>query len=304
MSDESLKRLRWRDALVAKVLAERDSPIISTYWIASKVFQLGMERAYEGQPLQLPAGQPGAVMLGEARKALLKRKVILQDKSLPSQLYRLPGETAPVPELMCSIDPFGHVAYLSAMAYHGLTNRLPKVLYFVSPHPPIWNDLAEEKMRRDLGDLYGPYTDSELPRLRRVKIEKLDGVVIKEIRTKEHRGGWRSANDGALRVTGLGKTFVDMLQHPDICGGIRHVIEVFQEQAPLHLKAIVAAFNTHGGPIDKVRAGYILETYCGIDSVEVGEWTAYASRGGSRKLNPQADYSPEFSAKWCLSINV
>ncbi|TWR02934.1 hypothetical protein FQJ84_22620, partial [Xanthomonas vasicola] len=81
MSDESLKRLRWRDALVAKVLAERDSPIISTYWIASKVFQLGMERAYEGQPLQLPAGQPGTVMLGEARKALLKRKVILQDKS-------------------------------------------------------------------------------------------------------------------------------------------------------------------------------------------------------------------------------
>ncbi|RNK89768.1 hypothetical protein C9404_13245, partial [Xanthomonas vasicola pv. vasculorum] len=121
--------------------------------------------------------------------ALLKRKVILQDKSLPTQLYRLPGETAPVPELMCSIDPFGYVAYLSAMAYHGLTNRLPKVLYFVSPHPPIWNDLAKEKMRRDLGDLYGPYTDSELPKLRRVKIEKLDGVVIKEIRTKkEHRG--------------------------------------------------------------------------------------------------------------------
>ncbi|RNK80013.1 hypothetical protein C9392_15065, partial [Xanthomonas vasicola pv. vasculorum] len=79
-----------------------------------------------------------------------------------------------------SIDPFGYVAYLSAMAYHGLTNRLPKVLYFVSPHPPIWNDLAKEKMRRDLGDLYGPYTDSELPKLRRVKIEKLDGVVIKE----------------------------------------------------------------------------------------------------------------------------
>lgn len=95
MSDESLKRLRWRDALVAKVLAERDSPIISTYWIASKVFQLGMERTFEDQPLQLPAGQPGTVMLGEARKALLKRKVILQDKSLPTQLYRLPGETAP-----------------------------------------------------------------------------------------------------------------------------------------------------------------------------------------------------------------
>ncbi|UQQ17143.1 type IV toxin-antitoxin system AbiEi family antitoxin domain-containing protein [Xanthomonas arboricola] len=304
MSDDSLRRLRWRDALVAKVLAERDSPIISTYWIASKLFRLGMERTYEGQPLQLPADQPGAVMLGEARKALLKRKVIVQDKSLPGQLYRLPGETWPVSELMCSIDPFGYVAYLSAMAYHGLTNRLPKVLYFVSPYPPIWNDLAEEKMRKDLGDLYRPYAESELPKLRRIKIEKLDGVVIKEIRTKEYGGGWRSANNGTLRVTGLGRTFVDMLQHPDICGGIRHVIEVFQEHAEQHLKAIVAAVNTHGGPIDKVRAGYILESYCGIESIDVDAWTACASRGGSRKLDPQGEYSPDFSAKWCLSINV
>ena len=304
MTDELLKRLRWRDALAAKVLAERDSPVISAYWIASKLFRLATDRTYEGQPLQLPADPPGARMLGEARKALLKRKLIYQDKSLPSTLYRIPGESAPAADLMCSIDPFGYVAYLSAMAYHGLTNRLPKVLYFVSPHPPIWNKLAEEKMRKDLDDLYSGYTNSDLPKLRRVKIERLDGVVIKEIRTKEYGGGWRNANDGALRVTGLGKTFLDMLQHPDICGGIRHVIEVFEDHAALHLKSIVAAINAHGTTIDKLRAGYILEEICGVESPEIDAWAVLASRGGSRKLDPQAEYSPEFSAKWCISLNV
>lgn len=304
MSDEPLKRLRWRDALAAKVLAERDSPIISSYWIASKLFQLTVDRSYEGQLLQLPRDRPGPRMLGEARRTLLKRKLLSEDKSLPSTLYRIPGESAPVPELMCSIDPFGYVAYLSAMAYHGLTNRLPKVLYFVSPHPPIWKTLADERMRKDLGHFYDGYMASDLPKLHRVKIEKLDGVVIKEIRTKVYGGGWRNANEGALRVTGIGKTFLDMLQRPDICGGIRHVIEVFEEHAPLHLKAVVSAINAHGTTIDKLRAGYILEELCGINSPEIEAWASLASRGGSRKLDPQAEYASEFSAKWCISLNV
>ncbi|WP_329891530.1 hypothetical protein [Stenotrophomonas sp. SMYL11] len=297
------KRIRWRDALVAQVLSERQPPVVSSYWLALKVFQLTQLSHFDGRPLQMPERGPDQRMFTEARNALISRGVLHQSKGLHPSLYRTSNEPQDAAELMCAIDPFGYVAYLSAMAYHGLTNRLPKVLYFVSPNPHLWKDLAQERMRKDLGSLYGDFVFTRLPRLRHFNIEKIDGVVIEEIRTKERRG-WRSANDGALRVTGIGNTFLDMLQRADICGGMRHVIDVFEEHARLHLSSIVTAVNTHGSVIDKMRAGYILETHCGIDSPEVDAWAALASRGGSRKLDPQGEYSSEFSSKWCISINV
>jgi hypothetical protein len=303
MSESVAKRLRWRDALVAQVLGERRTPVVSNYWLAVQLYKLVFNERTDGRELQLPASGPDGRMLAEARNALLSRNILYQDSALPSTLFRVKGETMGVPELMCSIDPFGHVAYLSAMSYHGLTNRLPKVLYFVSPNPALWKELAREKMLKDLGSHYDGYIQSGLPKLRHAHLEKLDGVVIEEIRTKD-RGGWRSANEGMLRVTGIGKTFVDMLQRQDICGGIRHVLDVFEEHAPLHLSSIIAAFDTHGTAIDKVRAGYILEEHCGVRSAEVEAWTKFATRGGSRKLDPQAEYSSHFSAKWSLSLNV
>lgn len=303
MTESISKRIRWRDALVAQILSERQPPVVSSYWLALKLFQLASQSHYDGRPLQLPERMPDSRMLTEARHALLNRGVIHQGKGLHSSLYRTSNEPVAVAELMCSIDPFGYVAYLSAMAYHGLTNRLPKVLYFVSPNPAIWRDLAAERMRKDLGPLYQDFMEAKLPKLRHFSIEKLDGVVIEEIRTKERRG-WRSANEGSLRVTGIGNTFLDMLQRADICGGTRHVIDVFEEHAKLHLSSIITAINTHGTVIDKMRAGYILETHCGVSSSEVDAWAVHASRGGSRKLDPQAEYSSEFSPKWCISINV
>lgn len=303
MNESASKRIRWRDALVAKVLSERQPPVVSSYWIAHKLFELASGSTFDGRPLQLPQRTPDSRMLTEARQALLSRGVLHQDKSLHSSLFRTSNEDVDVAELMCSIDPFGYVAYLSAMAYHGLTNRLPKVLYFVSPNPVLWRGLASERMRKDLGPLYDDFCDAKLPKLRHFKVEKLDGVVIEEIRTKERRG-WRSANDGAFRVTGIGYTFLDMLQRADICGGTMHVIDVFEEHARLNLAAIVTAINTHGTIIDKMRAGYILETRCGIQSPEIDAWATHASRGGSRKLDPQAEYSSDFSPKWCISINV
>jgi len=304
MQDSPEKKLRWRDALVAKVLTERNSPVVSNYWVAVKLLELTHSGSYGGRPLQLPKRPVDSRMLAEARNALLSRGVLTQDKALPKTLFRIPdAKNVDQAEIMCAIDPFGYLAYLSAMAYHGLTNRLPKVLYFVTPESGLWRSLAEEKMRKDLGDLFASYQLAELPQLRHSNIEKLDGMLIEQIRTKTI-GGWRSVRDGALRVTGIGRTFLDMLQRADLCGGIRHVLEVFEESASPHLSAIVAELNTHGAKVDRVRAGYILEEYCGISDSRIDAWVIDVSRGGSRKLDPQAEYSSNFSEKWALSINV
>lgn len=297
-------RMRWRDALAADVLAAQPPPIVSTYWIASRLLLLVIAGRYDGKELQLPKVATVSEMLSDARDALLKRGILQRDRSLPNYLFRtVHAADADAAQLMCVIDPFGYIAYLSAMAHYGLTNRLPKILYFVTPDSTLWREMANEKMATDLGEWASRYRLEQLPELKHSKIEKISGVLLQTIRTKQ-LGGWRYGKNQTIRVTGLGRTFLDMLRRPDLCGGVRHVIEVYEEHASTHLGAIIAEFNSHGAVIDRMRAGYVLEEYCDISDPRIEEWAEQASRGGSRKLDPQAGYSSNFSEKWALSINV
>jgi predicted transcriptional regulator of viral defense system len=85
---------------------------------------------------------------------------------------------------------------------------------------------------------------------------------------------------------------------------MHHVLAVFDVSAQNHLSNIVDEVERNGTPIEKVRAGYILEERCKITDPIFNEWVKHVTRGGSRKLDPQAEYSPRYSAKWSLSINV
>jgi predicted transcriptional regulator of viral defense system len=106
------------------------------------------------------------------------------------------------------------------------------------------------------------------------------------------------------RVATIGRTFLDMLREPDLCGGIYHVLDIFAEQAPRYLRLIVDEIDRHGTKIDKVRAGYVLAERLNLTHPAFAVWQTCAQRGGSRKLDAQADYSPRFSETWCLSINI
>ena len=88
------------------------------------------------------------------------------------------------------------------------------------------------------------------------------------------------------------------------CGGIRHVIELFEEHARTYLGVILPEITQHGSKIDQARAGYILEERCSITDPAIDAWAAGTMRGGSRRLDPQAEYSPIYSERWCLSLNV
>jgi len=297
-------RIRWRDALDLKLRTESQAPVISNYRIAVELLQLITQEEYAGRRLIHPRRPVDRRMFYEARSNLVKRGALLTDRGLPNTILRFPGtKGSDAGEQMCAIDPFGYIGYLSAMAFHGLTNRLPKILFFITPEASLWGQMAAEKMKRDLGLLEDAFIQAELPVLRHSKIDKLETATVEEIRTK-NPGGWRVASGGAIRVTTLARTFLDMLQRPDLSGGIRHVIEVFEENAKPHLTSIISELNSSGAKIDRVRAGYILEEYCGIRDSRIDNWVVDAARGGSRKLDAQAEYSPKFSEKWCLSINV
>lgn len=304
MNEMKSEPLKWRDALDLKIRAEYKAPVISNYQLAVELMTLMNASEYAGRPLKKPNRPIDRRMFYEGRTALLKRALLVADKALPNTLLRFPDRKEAEPaEVICAVDPFGHIAFLSAMTFHGFTNRLPKVLYMVTPDARTWSRLAAERMARDLGDLEIEFRQQELPDLRHTRLEKLSGMVVEIFRSKD-LGGWRNARDGAIRVATIGRTFLQMLQKPDYCGGIHHVMDMYEEHAKSNLATIINEFNQHGTKIDRVRAGYILEERCGITDARIDEWTKDAARGGSRKLDAQAEYASNFSEKWCLSLNV
>ena len=295
--------ISWRDALDLELREEYTQPVISNHALAVELARLLSRPDYAGRAIRQPRNGLNRNTFQAARTALIERGALLPEDSLPSTQLRIPGrKNATQGEMMCAIDPFGHVAFLSAMEFHGLTNRLPKRLYFVTFDTASWQQHARDRTAHELGSLLPEFEEADLPALQYTRIGRLNGIVVETLRTKD-AGHWRNAMNGALRVTGIGRTFLDMIQRPDLCGGIRHVIEVFEEHAQAHITAIVSEFSANGGKIDRVRAGYILNDRCGIELPEIDAWCVDAARGGSRKLDAHAAYASAFSEKWSLSIN-
>jgi predicted transcriptional regulator of viral defense system len=158
-------------------------------------------------------------------------------------------------------------------------------------------------MKKDLSEDFSLFSEAHLPQLQRTAFTKLGGRPVHRY-TSNHHGAFRLLKEPNLRVSTLGRTFLDMLREPALCGGILHVLNVFRDAANSYLRLILDEIDQHGGDIDKVRAGFILEELCKTRDPRIDSWTAFAKRGGSRKLDASTEYSPQFSERWSLSINV
>jgi len=223
-------------------------------------------------------------------------------------VYRVANQEPLTTQEMISLaDPYIYVAYLSAMQRWGLTNRNPKYYFFGRPNKSIIKSLKPE-----LPEDNGYY--SELPirtpighhSLHRI----LQGQGQDKIRIIETRYPARTIWLGGehTRISSQASTFVDMLHRADLCGGIEHVIEAWtvhlSERKALVLDELIEIVDETPSSILKVRAGYLLTERIGITNDKVEEWNTFASRGGSRKLDPDRPYKNTFSEDWMLSINV
>jgi predicted transcriptional regulator of viral defense system len=107
-----------------------------------------------------------------------------------------------------------------------------------------------------------------------------------------------------VRVTEIGETFLDMLEHPERCGGMPHVLDVFAKHAATYLTPIVKRIDQADAKLTKVRAGYIINEMLGLKNQTAESWVRFAQRGGSQRLDPKAPYKPQFSENWMISLNV
>ena len=286
-------------------LGSLHQPVVTTYQLGVRLFQLYQAKTYHGQALiRLEKDVPTPSDLKRVTDRLLENGVLQPYKGFSDTVFVLLGKPPTAPEVACVLDPFTYLSHLNAMDYHGLTQRMPAMLFLSSPSPAEWPAFAEARMQRDLGKpQLESYRAAGLPALIRPRFDKLERQTVK-VYTSLHLGAFIAVRDRALRVATVGRTFLDMIREPDLCGGIYHVLEVFEAHAATYLRLITDEIEQHGTKIDKVRAGYILDERCGLKSATLDRWQAEVQRGGSRKLYAKGDYSSRFSERWSLSLNI
>ena len=287
-------------------LGSLDQAVVTRYELGTLVYRLYRARTFRAQPLRLTKDSPQLDDLHRVVRQLLAHGVLTPHQDFPQKrVFRILGKQADsVGELACAVDPFAFVSHLSAMDYHGLTDRLPTSLYLSSPVDKKWKSLALQRMQKDCNGFFDDYLYGHFPTLRRFAASRIGKRPVERRGVSDFHGAYRTVKGRVLRIATIGRTFLDMLQHPALCGGIRHVIDAFDMHARDHLELVIDEVEKRGSGIDKVRAGYILEERCGISHPKIDGWERFVQRGGSRKLDAQAEYSSNYSERWSLSINV
>lgn len=278
--------------------------VMTKYQLGVCIFHLYIKKTCQHYPLRLQKDIPARADFNRIFAELIDSGILYPSPGFPSSsVFNILGKHPLEEEIACSVDPFTYLSHLSAMAYHGLTDRIAQTIFLSSPAPKKWRSFAKKRMGRDFHDYLGAYYGSGFPKLTRISMDKIGRRRVTRFASL-HPGAFKSIKDERLRVSTIGRTFFDMIKTPDLCGGIYHVLDVFKEYAKRYLELIISEIDRHGGPIDKVRAGYVLEELCGLSHPIIESWVAYAQRGGSRKLDPDEEYRPVYSERWCLSINV
>lgn len=282
-----------------RALLKDNLPIITEY----EFFVLG-ERLFHqgdisGERLKYPPKEWDYTRSRRMISRLQRQRVIVPDADFRSGVWRVvqASTSGTAEEIVCLVDPFCYVSHLSAMQRYGLTERSPDALHVTRPKREIWNKLRDEKMAREMK------ADVHHPILVRYGFE--EAVRRRPVTVHESRNPAETlpVSDGS-RVSSLGRTFADMLSEPALCGGMRHVIDVWENHAEDSFDEIIEAIDTFDKKLVKVRAGYLLTELLGIRNPIVDSWEKNAQRGGSQKLDPDAPYEPVFSDRWMLSLNV
>ncbi|WP_291820854.1 hypothetical protein [Bosea sp. (in: a-proteobacteria)] len=316
------------DAALRKALVANQRPVVTEYALFLILRQLISDKVVDGVPIRQVKSSSVANRdtLRSRIRSLLKGRYARPDEDFypgvndgeprdPSsggQHYKV-LRIADVPdasaeEISALVDPFCYLSHLSAMQRYGLTNRSPAGLVISTPEVKLWREQRDAKIAKDYAHVQ---IDErfELGAPTRMPLEKIDlpetlrGRALDRHTTK-HRTELRPIRGSFARIPAIGEVFVQMIDRPELCGGINHVLEVWAGEAKTYLDEIIKAVDGHDQSIIKVRAGYLLETLAEARDPRIDAWQKFAQRGGSRKLDSGAPYLAIFSEKWMLSLNV
>lgn len=317
---------------VAEQLRRDQRPVVTWFDVEQVVRRLFRDRHLDGKPLRIRRSSPAAETFAAVRRALINPhgldtgplaelielrsalleqaaesggRLLIEDAEFLGRVWRVAGVPDGTPEeLCCLVDPWCYVSHLSAMQRWSLSNRNPLALHLTRPAAAIWQQQARAELR-DLpasepsGVLFKPRTRVAFPdRLRRRPLQVFQPSYL---------GRCVPVADSYARVATVGQTFWDMVQEPARCGGMTHVVEVWEERAEDYAEEIIAVFEDGALPTTHLafcRAGYLLEEVVGVSDSRVAAWTRFGRRGGSAKLDPTAPFVERHSERWNLSLNA
>jgi predicted transcriptional regulator of viral defense system len=228
------------------------------------------------------------------------------DSDYGRSVYRVVSTGESTAEEVCAlVNPFGYISHLSAMQRWGLTDRRPTALHLSVPPAGAAGPLIEERMKADYGQSFADFRTGEAVKLVFIRHPSVvRGRKVSVYNTKR-LGRWVQVGGEHARLATTGQTFLDMLEAPRLCGGMVHVLDVWQQHARAFTEEIIDTVNALGEPIHKVRAGYILDEVLRLgEDRRVQNWGRLAQRGRSRVLDPSKAFSSTHSEKWMLSINI
>lgn len=298
----NIKRTRLASA-VAERLSAAGRAVVTRYGIYQTLLAIAAE------PDNRKLLRASSVDSGHVRRVIDNLHMTLglgTDPDYHRNVYRvLTLGDVPAEEVFALVTPFGYISHLSAMQWWGLTVRRPDALHLTLPTATAARALIEGMIRDDLGD---QVEDDEFdPVVRLTYIQPPEVLRNRKIVLTRvgQLGSWVPVQGLHARLATIGQTFLDMLDRPDLCGGMAHICDVWGEHAETYFDDIVTSVDEVSSPIVKVRAGYLLDELLGMaGNKRIEGWRRFAQRGGSRVLDPAKPFSPMHSEKWMISLNV
>ncbi|MFP3927250.1 type IV toxin-antitoxin system AbiEi family antitoxin domain-containing protein [Pseudomonas sp. W5-36] len=303
------------EALATWVLEDYPYSVITQKKLSEQIFLLFMSKSYKDRKISLirkkyASNDDFNLYINRVEKAGIltridenKKKVITHYSENLSSVYFIKGKPEySATEAVCAVYPYGYISKLNAMAWYGLTDRIPKVIRFTACSLSEWKN-------KSLSDLnVGPaipfdreYFIPTYPKHTNMFGEELIISVEKDyVNPSEIR-------NSPLRVSPIGKTFIDMLRTPDECGGIDHVLDVYIEYAEKYFPAILKELkHDRTRKMDIARTGFVLQKVVGISHPQLNEWQQESkkTRGSSKVLVPGTPFSAIYDEDWSLSLNA
>lgn len=292
------RRLTRAGSHLAGLLEDHGKPVLSQFNLFRFVWRMYRESPCKG--LYLRSKTPSQVDYVRLRSILRDADVIGTDRDYGRRVMRvLSISDLPAEDIICLLDPTCYVSHLSAMQRWGLTDRSPRALLLTRPVRKAAAEELRSYRTKTLGeDETNPFPSTIVGHPTHVR-----GQAVRILESRS-AGAYLKSRGSDLRLSTIGQTFLDMLQKPDLCGGMHHVLDVWAEHAETYLPEVVSAVEPAASEIVKSRAGYILEERLGLRHRHIEHWKALGQRGGSRKLDPARGFAPTYSDTWMISINV
>jgi predicted transcriptional regulator of viral defense system len=200
-------------------------------------------------------------------------------------------------EVLLEVHPYAVISHFSALVFHGLTDEQPKGLTVTISADMTGGLLPIGTAPRDWEGVVRPAA---------IRARVILGRPIEWLKVKPERFfGFEEYEPVGLRMryTTPERTLIDALQSPELCGGIRNVLEAWvNARNTLHVDDLVYQVERYGLAILRQRVGYILEQI-GLSHPRLDHWSSTSHRGSSSRLVGSEPFASIFDARWNLSLN-